>query len=136
MKLRQLGIWILTTVSAVLFIRASIIPFFAVYGDPLDEMFMSVFSLAFISAAFALIAKNGSFIVGSVLISIGAFYLYNGNRMLGLVLHDVEYIPYPEGMINASAYTMIIGVIVLAVGIFSIIRRVEESSRAKRVPRL
>jgi len=134
MKLRQLGIWILTIASAILFIRASIIPFFAVYGDPLDEMLMSAFSLVFIFAAFILIIKKGSFIVGSVMASIGAFYIYNGNRMLGLVLRDAQYIPYPEGMINANVYTMITGVIILALGIFSIIRRAEErSSKTKRV---
>ncbi|HEX7031636.1 MAG TPA: hypothetical protein VF172_01415 [Nitrososphaera sp.] len=134
MKLCQLGVWILVTVSVILFIRASIVPFFAVYGDPLDEMLMSAFSLAFISAAFALIAKKGSFIVGSVMAGIGAFYIYNSNRMLGLVLRDAEYIPYPEGMINANVYTMIIGVIILALGIYSIIRRAEErSSKAKNI---
>lgn len=124
----------ITIVSLILFIRASIIPFFAVYGDPLDEMLMSAFSLAFISAVFVLTIKKGSFTVGSVMSSIGAFYIYNGNRMLGLVLRDAEHIPYPEGMINANVYAMIIGVVVLALGIFSIIRRAEErSSKAKRV---
>lgn len=89
MKLAQLGVWILAAVSLILFIRASIVPFFAVYGDPLDEMIMSAFSLAFISAAFALTIKKGSFIVGSVMASIGSFYIYNGNRMLGRITEEI-----------------------------------------------
>jgi len=134
MKIRQFGVWILTTLSAILFIRASIIPFFAVYGDPLDEMFMSALSLTFISAAFALTAKKGSFIVGSVMASIGAFYIYNGNRMFGLITEEIGKDPNSQGIVSTNVYTMVVGVIVLALGIFSIIRRLEErSSKAKKI---
>ncbi len=136
MKLGQIGIWTLTAVSAILFIRASIVPFFAVYGDPLDEMFMSTFSLAFISAAFALSIKKGSFVVGSVMTSIGAFYIYNGNRIFGLITEEIARDPNSQGMVAANVYTMVIGVIILALGIFSIIRKSEERKRSSSIARV
>lgn len=123
MSLKQFGIYLLTAVSVALFIRVSIVPFFAVYGDPLDEMFMSGFSLAFLSAAFALTVRRGSFIVGSVMALIGAFYIYNGNRILGLITEAIARDPNSQGMIYANIVTIIVGAAILSCGIFAILLR-------------
>ena len=136
MKVRELGALILTAVSAILFVRASIVPFFEVYGDPLDEMFMSAFSLVFVSAEFALRIKEGSFMVGTVMASIGAFYIYNGNRILGLITEEIARDTNSQGIVSANIYTMVIGVIILALGIFSIIRKAEERKRSPNVKRV
>lgn len=123
MNLKQFGICLSIAVSHVLFIRASIVSIFSVYGDPLDEMYMSILSLTFVLLAFSFVLRRGSFLVGFSLISIGTFYIYNGNRMLALVLRDMEYIPYPEGMINADILTMVAGAAIFGCGIYAVLRR-------------
>ena len=84
---------------------------------------MSVLSLTFMLLAFVLVMKRGSFLVGSSLVPIGAFYIYSGIKMLGLALENAGYIPYPEDMINANIITMIVGAAILSCGIFAILMR-------------
>lgn len=112
-------------VAVALFIRASITPFFAVYGDPLDEMFMSIASLSLIVAAFAITIKNGSHITGSIMIIMGSFYIWNGYRMLMMLSEQFAGNYDVVALSNVDMYTMIIGIILIGSGIFSIIRKIK-----------
>lgn len=123
MELRQLAVWILSTVSGILFIRASIVPLFAVYGDPIDELYMSIVSLIFIAIAFGLTARKGSFIAGPIMSAIGAFYTYSGYRLLGLITEEIANDTNAQGLVSANIITIVIGLGFNALGIFSLIRK-------------
>lgn len=112
-------------VSVALFIRASVIPFFAVYGDPFDEMFMSIVSLSLIVTAFAITIKNGSHITGSIMIIMGSFYIWNGYRMLMTISEQFAENSEVAALSNVNMYTIVIGAILVGLGIFSIIRKIK-----------
>jgi|CXWL01.1.fsa_nt_gi uncharacterized membrane protein len=112
-------------VSIILFIRASIIPFFAVYGDPFDEIFMSIVSLSLIVTAFVITIKNGSHITGSIMMIIGGFYIWNGYRMLMTISEQFAENSEAMPLINVNMYTIIIGTLLVGLGIFSIIKKMK-----------
>ena len=112
-------------VSVALFIRASIIPFFVVYGDPFDEMFMSIVSLSLIVAAFAITIKNGSHITGSIMMIMGSFYIWNGYRMLMMISEQFAGNSEVAALSNVNMYTIMMETILVGLGIFSIMRKMK-----------
>lgn len=117
-------------ISLTLFIRASIIPLFAVFGDPGDEMFMSVISLAFVGAAFVLSIKKDSHIVGPIMIVIGGYYIWNGYRLLMMISENLDQIPEISGLVNVNIYTIYLGSILIGLGSLLIIRKFKNKNRA------
>jgi hypothetical protein len=111
--------------SVALFIRASIIPFFAVYGDPFDEMFMSIVSLSLIVAAFAITIKSGSHITGSIMITTGGFYIWNGYRMLMMISEQFAGNSEVAALSNVNMYVIMMGTILVGLGIFSVMRKMK-----------
>ena len=116
MQLKGFVTYAFVGVSAILFIRASIIPLYAVYGDPDDEIFMSLVSLLFIAPAFAFSIKKGSYIIGSIMLIIGGYYIWNGYRLLVMVSEKFAEDSNVSSLVNINIYTMILGIILVALG--------------------
>lgn len=129
-KLKHAFVLILFSVSSIAFIRGTIIPFL-IGVDPPIEMYLHIISLVFIFTAFVFVAKTGSFLIGSTIAVIGAFYVYYGFNAIKIWLE----LSKPEAISNFTGYNdfavgvIILGLILSGLGVHTLTRRFTKNQR-------
>lgn len=126
-------------VSALLFILYYVIIPFSGLG--LDPMFLLAgpVSLVLIIIAFALNLRKGSFLVGLVMISASAYSIYfNVETWIKYFMEDSGYSTDPDFVYNSSGYDeyltieLAIGSVVLAMGLYLLVKRLNKSMKIEK----
>ena len=125
-------------VAALLFVLGFVIPFFWFFEDPMI-LLAGYGSLALIVIAFVLNVKKGSHIVGMIMIPIGGygiFFGYNSLRIWSAELaknaNDPNFMTNFSGQDDFAVSVIITGSVLLVMGLFSIIRRLNRFKKIER----
>ena len=132
-ELKYAFVLILCFVSSTAFVRGTIIP--SLFGfDPPIEIYLHIISLVFIFTAFVFTWKIGSYLIGSILAVIGGTYVYYGFNATKTWLEFSK----PDTLSNFTGYNdfavgvIITGSVLLGMGVFSIIRRLNRIKKIER----
>ncbi|MGI0041150.1 MAG: hypothetical protein ACRD94_04200 [Nitrosopumilaceae archaeon] len=125
-------------VAALLFVLGFVIPFFWFSGDPMI-LLAGYGSLAIIVIIFVLNVKKGSHIVGLIMIPMGGyaiFFGYNSLRIWSAELatnaNDPDFMSNFSGQDDFAVSVIITGSVLLGMGLFSIIRRLNRIKKIER----
>lgn len=122
--------FILSGISLASFVLSStLFPYTSNLGmSGWTSSYLLVLALGTILAAFVIIIKNGSYIIGTILGIMGALFIYGGYGSL-MILQRPEIIGSGE---FAQTYTtsIVIGFIMVAMGVFVIVKKTSCSAHA------
>lgn len=138
MDLRGFVTIMFSGVAAILFVLGFVIPFYGFFGDPI--VFLAGYaSLMLIVIAFVLNVKTGSHIVGLTMVPMGGygiFFGYNSLKFWSAELAanagDPDFMGNFSGQTNFSISVIITGSVLLAMGLFYIIRKLSKIKKIER----
>ena len=138
MDLRVFITIVFSCVASLLFVLGFVIPFFWFFENPMI-LLAGYGSLALIVIAFVLNIKKGSHIVGLIMIPMGGYGIFFGYKLLNYWstelaknANDPIFITNFSGQENLAVSVIITGSVLMVMGLFSFIRRLNRLKKIER----